>query len=555
MTNTNFITRTLSDPDRPLGDRALDDQRNTSQLLAWMGVEPGMTVADLMAGTGYTIEVLSRAVGPGGRAYAIQPRALQNIEVVNKLWHARLKRYDDQQLVSIDGEDLTSLPQIPDGSVDIVVSYLGYHDTSWMGIDRARMNRELLRILKPSGFYVIADHCAAPGRGDLDAATLHRIEKSTVQAELAEVGFALYDESDMLSVADDTGDWNASPTGGRSGRSDRFLMRFVKADSPLREHAPAAAPAAVRAATQGDDDGEKFDAEAIDVFAASFGVVIGKETLDRLALGQPGYTMAKARRFVELQHRIDDELLQHPLIRQNPYMEWFQRGEMSLAQLRSFVVQLSVFANSFVLAMLKRMIESGTLIQMRATKEILLNELGVSYRPSPAGGGQAVEVSTSLGTVDGGTFHHDTAHLEWLVDLGRVLGLEYEDLGRPHHGTEGTRHLSNELFRLYGSGDEQVAMAANYIVKQVGFAGIWSQALEGLQHYNARRDTRPVPLDFFQWQTRAESLRAENVQATLEEYFFSLDLNEDRFIQAGKEMLEAFAMFWNDLDQERRQLA
>lgn len=556
MTNVQFLTRALSAPDRTLGDHALDDQRRTSQLLAWMGIEPGMTVMDIMVGTGYTIEVLSRVVGKDGKAYAVQPRALANIDVVNKLWQARLKRYQNENLVSMDGGDLTHLEGIPDESVDIVVSYLGYHDTAWMGTDRAQMNAEVRRILKPAGFYIIADHDAAEGHGDADCATLHRIEKACVQAELAAAGFHLADEDDLLSVADDTRDWNASPTGGRSGRSDRFLMRFIRADSPLRGQMSTATSSSSRQ-DQSHDEGEAFDADELARYAESSGVTLSEQTLAHLAQGDAGYTMAKARRLVGFKSRLGRELLQHRLLQQNPYMEWFRRGDISVAQLRAFVVQLSVVTNSSVLAMLKKMIEAETLTRMRATKEILLNALGVSYRPAPvkqSGSGKGPTVVSAQGTVDGGTFRHRTAHLEWLVELGAALDLQYEDLGRPHHANPGTLHLTNELFRLYGSGDEQVAMAASYIVKLVGFANIWATALEGLKVYNGRRDTPPVPLNFFEWHHRTEEQRDESAQDTLEEHYFGADLDEDRFIAAGKEMLEAFAQFWDGMEEQRRQL-
>jgi predicted methyltransferase len=49
--------------DRPATDKNLDAGRQPEQMLAFFGIEPGMKVADLWAGTGYTTELLSRTVG------------------------------------------------------------------------------------------------------------------------------------------------------------------------------------------------------------------------------------------------------------------------------------------------------------------------------------------------------------------------------------------------------------------------------------------------------------------------------------------------------------
>src|SRR5262245_10797207 len=57
-------------PNRSADDRALDSGRRPADLLAFIGVRPGMRVAELGAGGGYTSELLARAVAPGGVVYA-----------------------------------------------------------------------------------------------------------------------------------------------------------------------------------------------------------------------------------------------------------------------------------------------------------------------------------------------------------------------------------------------------------------------------------------------------------------------------------------------------
>src|SRR5262245_22712318 len=56
-------------PDRSDADRALDAGRHPAEMLAFFGIRPGMRVAEIGAGGGYTTELLARAVGPKGRVY------------------------------------------------------------------------------------------------------------------------------------------------------------------------------------------------------------------------------------------------------------------------------------------------------------------------------------------------------------------------------------------------------------------------------------------------------------------------------------------------------
>src|SRR5688572_26369346 len=57
-------------PDRTEADRKVDPGRDPARLLKFLDVRPGMRVGDLVAGGGYTTELLARAVGPQGVVYA-----------------------------------------------------------------------------------------------------------------------------------------------------------------------------------------------------------------------------------------------------------------------------------------------------------------------------------------------------------------------------------------------------------------------------------------------------------------------------------------------------
>jgi len=67
--STERVAEIVASPDRSDADRANDGHRKPQQVLAFIGLRPGMVVMDLAAGRGYTTELLARAVGPWGRVY------------------------------------------------------------------------------------------------------------------------------------------------------------------------------------------------------------------------------------------------------------------------------------------------------------------------------------------------------------------------------------------------------------------------------------------------------------------------------------------------------
>ena len=84
-------------PDRTEKDRELDAGRRPAETLEFLDVKPGMKVADLGAGGGYTTELLARAVGPSGAVY------MQNDPSwLGFLQAALMERFDHRLLLQRD---------------------------------------------------------------------------------------------------------------------------------------------------------------------------------------------------------------------------------------------------------------------------------------------------------------------------------------------------------------------------------------------------------------------------------------------------------------------
>jgi hypothetical protein len=95
------IQAILAASDRTNADRKLDATRHPDKLLAFLGVGPGMKVADLGAGGGYTTELLARAVGPNGKAYSQNEPDLVK-RFMEKPWSARLALPANKGVVRLD---------------------------------------------------------------------------------------------------------------------------------------------------------------------------------------------------------------------------------------------------------------------------------------------------------------------------------------------------------------------------------------------------------------------------------------------------------------------
>jgi predicted methyltransferase len=213
--------------DRTDEDRALDAGRKPAELITFAGLKPGMRVAELGAGGGYTTEVLARAVGPTGKVWAQNPAAFA--QFVGDRLKQRLARPANAQVVEVTLDFEAPLP--PEAKdLDAIFFVLLYHDLFWLKTDRAKLNAAVFAALRSGGTYVVIDHSGRPGTGSSEIESLHRIEESVVVPEIEAAGFELARRGGFLRNPDDARDWNADPehAGARRGTSDRFVLEFVK---------------------------------------------------------------------------------------------------------------------------------------------------------------------------------------------------------------------------------------------------------------------------------------------------------------------------------------
>lgn len=208
--------------ERPAAQVELDANRKPIETMAFAGVRPGMTVAELGPGAGYYTRMLSQAVGPTGKvlvvitpAQATRPNGRHTVDGLAAL-------FPNVQVVVSDYTTL-SLPTAP----DLVWTTENYHD--WHNgptANIAALNKAVHTALKPGGIYYVQDHAAAKGAGLAATSTVHRMDEDIAKAELIAAGFTLDGEGQLLRRPDD----NKVSRNSENGRynSDRFMLRMKK---------------------------------------------------------------------------------------------------------------------------------------------------------------------------------------------------------------------------------------------------------------------------------------------------------------------------------------
>lgn len=207
----------IAAPDRSEADRKNDEKRNPLQLLAFTGVETGMTVVDMGAGAGYSTEMMARSVGPTGKVYGQNTQARERFE-------ERLKTPVMKNVVALNRPYDDPIPADVT-NVDLITFFFAYHDVTFQEVDRGAMNRKMFQALKPGGHLVIADHSARAGEGTTVGKTLHRIEEAALRREVEAAGFVMVAVGDFLRNPQDKRD----VTSGKSPvRVDEFVIKFQK---------------------------------------------------------------------------------------------------------------------------------------------------------------------------------------------------------------------------------------------------------------------------------------------------------------------------------------
>lgn len=165
--------------------REIYDRRH--EIVAATGVEAGMVVADIGAGTGLFTRLFAARVGASGTVYAvdISPAFVENIRRTSRAQG----QHNVQGIVNSPSE-----VSLPPRSIDIAFVCDTYHHFEYP----AAMMRSIRAALKPGASVVVVDFRKIPGFSTPWVMGHVRADESTVVREIEAVGFQLVEDRDFL---------------------------------------------------------------------------------------------------------------------------------------------------------------------------------------------------------------------------------------------------------------------------------------------------------------------------------------------------------------------
>jgi ubiquinone/menaquinone biosynthesis C-methylase UbiE len=160
-------------------------EEEPSRAIEALGLRPGMTVADIGAGSGYYTVRMARRVGPDGKVYAtdIQMGMLS-------LLQRRAKQEQIQNIVPVLGA--VDDPKLPLGALDLALMVDVYHELSAPQV----FVRRLREALKPGGRLVLIEFRKEDPRVPIREE--HKMSVAQVRQELTADGYSIDELIDVL---------------------------------------------------------------------------------------------------------------------------------------------------------------------------------------------------------------------------------------------------------------------------------------------------------------------------------------------------------------------
>ncbi len=186
--NARFV-----DPDLDTAEAAAGFESDTREVytrrrdvMSTLGITPGMSVADVGAGSGFYVELMAEAVGPDGHVYAVEiaPNWIELLE--QKVADERLN-----QVTVVEGT-ATSV-ELPADSLDLIFSSDTYHHFEFPQTSL----QSIYSALRSGGRWVVLDYDRIPGVTPPGRMDHLRIGRAEAIAEIEAAGFVLESEPDI----------------------------------------------------------------------------------------------------------------------------------------------------------------------------------------------------------------------------------------------------------------------------------------------------------------------------------------------------------------------
>jgi ubiquinone/menaquinone biosynthesis C-methylase UbiE len=170
--------RTFDHPDRLAWQKP-------DHVIAVMGIEPGMTVVDIGAGTGFFEPLLAQAVGPSGKVLAldVEPKMVEHL--TRRVREAGLTQVEARLVDPVD-------PGLAAASIDRILVVNTWHHID----DRAAYSAKLRDALRSTGSIWVVDFEKESPKGP---PAVHKLLPAEVITELESGGLAAVQVEEELT--------------------------------------------------------------------------------------------------------------------------------------------------------------------------------------------------------------------------------------------------------------------------------------------------------------------------------------------------------------------
>ena len=171
------------------------------EIVASCKLSPGMTIADIGAGTGLFTRLFAAEVGPKGRVYAV--------DIARKFVEHIEKTSQEAGLKNVTGIVCTpTSTELPPNSVDLVFLCDSYHHFEYPQKTMASIHRAL----RSGGQLILVDYCRIEGKSPEWLLKHLRAGQEVFTKEIEAAGFKVVDRADFLK--------------------ENYLVRFEKLEPP-----------------------------------------------------------------------------------------------------------------------------------------------------------------------------------------------------------------------------------------------------------------------------------------------------------------------------------
>jgi predicted methyltransferase len=221
---------------------ARDIYRHPVETLAFFGVTPDKTVAEIWPGGGWYAEILAPLLHNHGKYIAVAQPSGGSHDATVALLNSDPGRFDKVELTTLGIGKASEIA--PPASADVVLTFRNVHNFLKAGdAASAQFFADCYRALKPGGILGVVDHRLPEDADSAQEIDSGYLKPSTIIRLATAAGFKLDGESEINANPKDDhkhpkGVWTLPPTYALGdvaharyeeiGESDRLTLRFVK---------------------------------------------------------------------------------------------------------------------------------------------------------------------------------------------------------------------------------------------------------------------------------------------------------------------------------------